>query len=332
MRHVLWAAFFAGSLLAQAPPPSSDPDDPGAPVLKRKGAPERKAPTTELPPLARIPEPLPDSDAPRPVAEGPEEGEAEAEAIRKLDLIQRAQIAAFQFNDSLPNFICDQTTSRYESKTIKPDWKLKDRVELELMYLNGREDYRNIRINGKLLKKGSPEESGSWSLGDFGTTLVDVLSTSTDAKFTKRSTSDRIAGIETAIYDFTVEKANSHWEIRFDGSLKPAYKGTLYIDPQTARVLRIEKQSRRMPTTYAIDTVEMTVEYGWVEIAGQKHLLPVDSVNLACHRDTFNCSKNEIQFKNYRKFGAESSISTTDSSVSFDGAEEVPPPPKKKKP
>jgi len=204
------------------------------------------------------------------------------------------------------------------------------------MYVNGREDYRNIRINGKLLKKGSPEDSGSWSMGDFGTTLADIMSTSTNAAFTKRNGSDNIAGVETAIYDYTVEKANSHWEIRFDGSIKPAYKGTLYIDPQTARVLRIEMQTRNMPSTYAMDKVEMTVEYGWVEIAGQKYLLPLESINLACFRDTFNCTKNEIQFRNYRKFGAESNISTTDSTVSFDGAEEAPDPsktpPKKKKP
>jgi hypothetical protein len=328
--RLIFSVLFATALLAQSPKP--DPDDPGPPVFKRKGAPERRAPSTELPPLARTPEP--DPDTPPPVSEAPGEtsGQQGEASGQQFDLITRARIAAYEFTDQLPNFICDQITGRYESKTIKPSWKLKDKVELELMYVDGREDYRNIRINGKALKKGSPEESGSWSLGDFGTTLADVMSTSTNAAFTKRSGSDSIAGIETILYDFTVEKANSHWEIRFDGSIKPAYKGTLFIDPQTARVLRIEMQTRNMPSTYAMAKVEMTVEYGWVDIAGQKYLLPVDSVNLACFRDWFTCTKNEIQFKNYRRFGAESSISTTDSSVSFDGAEEVPTPPKKKKP
>lgn len=328
MRPIVCALLATAAILAQAPAP--DPDDPGPPVLKRKGAPERKAPPVTLPPLARLPEP--DTGAPPPPAE-----EAAGSARRgELDLITRARIAAYEFTNQLPDFLCDQITSRFESKTIKPSWKLKDKVELELMYVGGKEDYRNIRINGKPLKKGSPEDSGTWSMGDFGTTLADIMSTSTNAAFTKRNGSDNIAGLETAIYDFSVEKANSHWEIRFDGSIRPAYQGTLYIDPQTARVVRIEMQARNLPSTYAMDRVEMTVEYGWVEIAGQKHLLPVESVNLACFRDSFNCTKNEIRFQNYRKFGAESSISTTDSSVSFEGAGEAAgptkPAPKKGKP
>jgi hypothetical protein len=323
--RLTFCVLLAAAAFAQNP--SVDPEDPGPPVLKRKSGGERKAPTTALPPLARVPAAEPDPSAPLPAGEEA----AESAGRENLDLITRARIAAFAFTDQLPNFLCDQITSRYESKTIKPSWKLKDKVELELMYVDGKEDYRNIRINGKPLKKGSPEDSGTWSLGDFGTTLADIMSANTNATFRKRNESDSIAGIEVLLYDFTVEKANSHWEIRFDGSIKPAYSGTLYIDPKTARVLRLEKQARNLPSTYAMDRVEQTVEYGWVEIAGQKHLLPVESVNLACFRDTFHCTKNEIQFKNYRRFGAESSISTTDSSVSFDGEEKAgePPPPQK---
>ncbi len=318
----------AFAVLAQAPK-SADPDDPGPPVLKRGGTTERKAPKTGVPPIARVPEP--DPEAPPPPTEESAAAPAAPEGV-KLDLIQRARMIAFEFTGDLPNFICDQLTARFESKTLKPDWKLKDRVELELMYVNGREDYRNIRINGKALKKGSPEDTGTWSTGDFGTTLIDVLSPSTKAVFKKRTSTDRIAGVDTAIYDYTVERENSHWEIRFAGSIKPAYKGAIWIDPETARVLRIEMQARNIPKTYALDSVEMTVEYGWATIAGVKHLLPADSQNLACFRDTFNCSKNEIQFRNYRKFGAESTISTTDSNISFDGEDkpiEVPAPPKK---
>ncbi|MDX2182223.1 MAG: hypothetical protein SFV18_21705 [Bryobacteraceae bacterium] len=335
MRFALLALWLAQSPMP-APKPA-DPDDPGPPVLKRGGRAPRKDPLPG-PDVSKLPK----EEAPPPSAGPPAGGasapadEASASTVRPQadSLIERAREAAYSFNDGLPNFLCDQLTLRYSSESgRKPNWKLRDRAEVELLYVDGREDYRNPRLNGKAVKKEKVEETGQWSTGDFGTTLVDVFSSSTAAKFTRRAGGETIEDVYTVPYDFTVAKPHSHWRILFDGEILPAYDGTLFIDPVSARVMRIEKQARGLPPTYKIDVVEMTVTYGWVTISGQKHLLPVDSENLSCERGSPNCSKNEIQFRNYRKFAAESSISTTDSTVSFEGAAEPPPPtpPKKKK-
>lgn len=79
-------------------------------------------------------------------------------------------------------------------------------------------------------------------------------------------------------------------------------------------------QARELASDYAMDVVEMNTQYGWITIAGKKYLLPTDSENLSCQRGTFDCSRNQLQYRNYRKYGAESTISTTDSNVSFEGA------------
>lgn len=323
---VLWfsVAALLAALSAQTPQPKPESgEDPGPPVLKRGGNAPRKPPSTG-PDLTTVkPQLPPDPDAPPPAYERPA---TSAGQVRAEDLIERAREASHQYNEGLPNFLCDQLTRRYTSKTLKPEWKLQDRVEVELMYVDGREDYRNVRINGKVLKKGSPEDSGTWSTGDFGTILIDVLSTSTNANFKKRG-SDTIAGASTITYDFTVEKANSHWQIRMGSSIKPAYKGALWIDPETARVMRVEMNTRQLPATYPVDTVEVTTEYGWVTIANQKYLLPLTSQTLSCQRDTFNCTKNDLEYKNYRKFTTESSVSTTDSNITFDEDEKPKPSP-----
>jgi len=193
------------------------------------------------------------------------------------------------------------------------------------MYVGGREDYRNVRVNGKALKSGTPEDTGSWSTGDWGTTLVDILHPATAAVF-KRRGKDKIAGIECDVFDFTVEKANSHWTVRYGKPIKPAYKGAIWIDPQSGRSLRTEMQAVKLPSDYELDWVEQMTEYGWVTIGTDKLLLPVKSENIACWRYTTKCSRNEIEFKNYRKFSAESTISTTESEISFgDKAEEAKP-------
>jgi hypothetical protein len=257
------------------------------------------------------------------------------------ELVERAREAAFEFTEGLPNFLCDQLTTRYTSSTLKPDWRYKDRVEVELVYVNHKEDYRNIRLNGKPAKKGGPEDTGTWSSGEFGTTLVDIFASNTNAKFTLRGPS-QAAGLAAVVYDYTVTQPNSHWDIRFNGTVRPAYRGAVWIDPKSARVLRVEMNTKQLPADYGVDTVESIVDYDWVTLSGYKFLLPVKSQNLACFRGTFNCTKNEIEFRNYRKFQTESQVMQVESGLVLPDEEEskkttppsldpaAPAPPKKK--
>ncbi len=306
----------------QAPEPAPDP---GRPVLRRGGAAQKREPV-------KAPEDRRPAQGPYREVVVDEEGRTEkvlagAPSAGRVDLLERAEEAAFEFDRKLPSFICDQFVNRYESKTLKPKWKLRDRVQLELAYTKGKEEYRNIRINGKRLKKGSPEDSGSWSTGDFGSTLVSVFSSTHPEDFRLRGDSEA-SGLKAKIYDFFVPKERSQWTIRYGYAVKPAHEGSLWIDPESARVLRIEMSSRRLPANYDIDKVEMTVDYGWVDIAGTKWLLPVRSENLACYRGTFTCTRNEIEFKNYRKFEVESQVLQVESEITFPEADGGKPKPK----
>lgn len=327
MRWLTYSAL-ALSLGAQEPAPGPRPEgDPGRPVLRRGG------PSTKREPATSSPKPTmsganPESD---PAAEATATPPSEATPTAKqptapkddaeLPLIERARAAAYEFDNTLPNFICDELVMRHQSERRIPDWKYQDRVEVELLYVDGKEDYRNIRRNGKPLKKGSPEDSGSWSTGEFGTVLADIFSSATNAQF-KRKGASAATGMPAEVYEYSVAQPNSHWQIRFGRTVKPAYSGSLWIDPKTARVLRIEMGTKKLPADYEIDTVESVVDYSWVTISGNKYLLPVKSQNLACVRGTFNCTKNEIEFRNYRKFTAESQVLQVESEITF---EEEPP-------
>ncbi len=342
---------------AQTHPPKPDPDDPGPPVVKRGPNAPRKTPVSkgpniisgnesgsEIGPEQKIDPNIPEPKDPPAGKRNPAfDISASVPRTRANDpLIDRAAESSADYDSTLPNFICDEGVNRMMSNAKPPKWKKEDRVDVEVMYVDRHEDYRNIRINGKPLKAGTrPEDTGSWSRGDWGTVLVDVLHPATDAAFVKRG-KDKIAGIDCVVFDFTVEKPNSHWQVQYTTMIQPAYKGAIWIDPITARVLRIEMQGRRLPQTYELDAVELMVEYGWVTIKGEKYLLPTKSENLACWRYTTRCSMNELEFKNYRRFTTESSISTTESEISFGdkegdkGKEPAKPaptkPPAKKKP
>ena len=111
------------------------------------------------------------------------------------------------------------------------------------------------------------------------------------------------------VYDFKVQRENSHWMLH-DGSkdVVAAYQGSVWIDPNTARVLRIEIQARDLPSDFRMDQVETAVDYSDVKIGETSVLLPVHAETLGCERGTSDCSHNTIDFRNYHEFKSETKI------------------------
>lgn len=280
------------------PPPIREADDQGPPELKR-GKPARRST-----PAASAPEPVLTADARR-----AEPAALPKPVVTKPDLlIVRAREAAGTYGESLPNYIAQQFTARFVSVTHTPSWQPQDVVSAEVIYENGRERYRNLAVNGKGTKKSMEELGGAWSTGEFGTVLLDLFSPATAADFRRRQDAS-IAGRPAVVYDFTVNQPHSHWIVKVPSqSVRPAYAGTIWVDKDTAHVLRIEMQARRMPSAFPLDTVESAVDYQFVRIAAREYLLPVRAETLSCIRGTNNCSKNQIDFRNYHKYVGESTI------------------------
>jgi hypothetical protein len=224
-------------------------------------------------------------------------------------MINDARDAASVFTAGLPNFLVEQVTTRYQGGGYPTSWHARDVVTCDVASVNGKEDYRNVRINGRPTS-GKPEDSGSWSTGEFTITLEDILAYSTDAAFAKRG-EDRVAGRPAVVFNMSVQKPNSHWTLidTAGRQYSPAYKGSLWIDKESRRVLRIEQIAQGMPRDFTYDRAESVLEYGFVNIDNKSYLLPVRAENLACETGTRNCSRNVIEFRNYRKFGADSSVS-----------------------
>jgi hypothetical protein len=198
--------------------------------------------------------------------------------------------------------------ARFMSSTRPVDWRALDIVSTEVVYQAGKETYRDIQINGKPVHKPIEQIGGSWSTGEFASVLLDVFARSTAADFRSRG-DDTIAGTRARVYNFTVQQPNSHWTVQAPSqSIRPAYRGAIWIDPQTGRVMRIEMGARSLPAEFPLDTVESSVDYGTVRLGSGEYLLPVRAETLSCQRGTSNCSRNTIDFRNYHRFEADSSV------------------------
>jgi hypothetical protein len=222
-------------------------------------------------------------------------------------LLARARESVNDFTEVLPNYMAKQVTTRFVGNGKADRWQPQDNFTADLVYQDGKESYTNVMLNGKAAK-GKIEQTGAWSRGEFGTTLRDIFSPATNATFRPRGNAT-IANRKAKYYDFSVEQENSHWQIGVPGQTYfPSYRGSLWIDVETARVLRVEMQGRRIPETFPVDTVETAIDFDFVKIGGGSYLVPVHSEALSCLRTSNTCSKNVIDFRNYRKFGAQSEL------------------------
>lgn len=229
-------------------------------------------------------------------------------AVPVDDVIAAARDAADSFTAEMPDFLVKQATTRYLANTVPPRWAATDVVTADVRCVDGKEEYTNILVNGQPSSRPI-EKTGAWSTGEFVTTLQDLFSPYTAAAFVRHG-EETIAGRDAFVYDFTVPQSGSHWVLVSPQGFReaPPYTGRVWIDKERRRVLRVEQRTSKISLKMPYSSAESSLDYGFVNIEGKNYLLPVHSENMACMRGNANCMRNEIDFRNYRKFAAESNV------------------------
>lgn len=250
-------------------------------------------------------------NAGRPQMSDPEVDEAAQRKARdgetsRMPLLEQARQHAVEFAEELPNFIVTQLVSRYVRTPENKDWQLVDKLEIELTYRSGKgEEFKLLRINGKPTAQSYKDISGSTSTGEFGSMLAALFSQDSKAEF-KEIKRDTLHGRPAVVFDFKIKKVNSRSTISDSTSKKSivaGYSGSVWIDTQGARTLRIE-ETHEIPAGFPVSLSENAVEYDWVTIGGERYLLPVRAELLMGLDDEKVYTRNVIEFSGYRKFEA----------------------------
>jgi hypothetical protein len=110
-----------------------------------------------------------------------------------------------------------------------------------------------------------------------------------------------------AVYGYVVDVAFSHYHlVAGSGSHTHqaivGYHGVLEVDGETGEVLHFTYAADRLPK----DLMLTTVDYAFSDVGGQDYLLPARSV--AELRGSGVTANNEIVFRDYPKFAADSAI------------------------
>jgi len=282
-------------------------DLPSAAAATEPEAEEVKRPALRRGRPAAEPKPAP---APKPIpAAEPRPATPPASTESDDPVIKKAREATAEFSGMLPSFTTKQLTTRYVQEDARKGWQALDVVTADLVYANGKEDYRNIKVGNKPTTKPMDQISGTRSTGEFGSLLDEIMDPATATVF-RRLGQDTLNGRAAFKYRFEVTRERSRFRIDAPSEMYyTAYRGSIWIDKDTSRILRVEQEASGLPKLFPFDKMEVTVSYDFVRLDVSKlFLLPVESEALDCQRGSTICSKNHTEFRNYTKFDAESNI------------------------
>jgi hypothetical protein len=214
-----------------------------------------------------------------------------------------------------PNFICDQTTERYQPFTnayLHSIMRLSSVITSTVTYLGGQESYSNVKIDGKPTSANMMDIGGMNSEGEFATVLRNLFEPGSKVQFSfVRETT--LGSKHALVFDFHVARENSHWLIVAGKQVAtPAYHGRLWVSKSPSHIMRIEQEAE-FERTFPYVSHTLTIDYADVKL-GDRGLftLPKRSNVFAClRRSSEKCLRNEIRFEHCRKFTVKSRMLPT---------------------
>lgn len=209
---------------------------------------------------------------------------------------------------NLPNFMCDQITYQFEAGRKPKHWHKGDVLTSKLVFNQGREQRTLVLVNNKPIQRSLHAwRAPLTSEGEFGMLIETVFGPSSAAQFSW-SRWDAVDGSTVAVFDYSIDRAHSTLSLSLSDLAKAivAYHGSVYADPATGVIRQISNAADDIPPEVRTRSIGTVIEYGNVDIAGQKYFLPVSAV-VTLATESGNV-RNEIQFRDYRKFEADSHI------------------------
>jgi hypothetical protein len=208
----------------------------------------------------------------------------------------------------LPNFLCTQVMQRSENRG--EGWHPKDVLTVQLSYVDKVERYKLSAVNGRATKVTYRDMRGATSEGEFGSLLAEVF-TPGNAKF-RWVRESVIRDRAVYVFSYSVDEAKSQYRLLYgdtkirNSQIVAAHHGFVYIDRQTGDILRLT-QVADLPASFPIRNSVRTLDYAFSDVGGARYLLPLRAVTEL--GTTAVQTRNEVDFRDYRRFSADSSIS-----------------------
>jgi hypothetical protein len=236
-----------------------------------------------------------------------------------FELLERTRQTTLGAAETMPDYLVNQRITRSRAFGQSKNWTPYDRLSIAVSYRQGAgEDYKLLTVNGMPVTQDQSYNmklGGTISMGEYVSALKELFSPESRAEFQAVDT-DTLRGRRTIVYEYVVKKEFSHQSLGWGsgGSVMQqtiaGYRGRIWVDRETNRVLRLEDVSNDIDPGFPITAASKIIDYEWVTIVDVPHLLPSQAtVELTAHdRGQTEQTRNQILFRGYRKFGAEVKI------------------------
>ncbi|HLG94963.1 MAG TPA: hypothetical protein VKX49_01495 [Bryobacteraceae bacterium] len=270
---------------------------------------------------ANLPQPAP--AAPKVVyVPPPAPSSAEQEKI-----LSETRDYVMNYTKNLPNFICVQVTRRFIDPSGKGTaFHNTDTITAKLTYDGQHEDYDIVLKNNQPVTNVKMEQlGGTTSSGEFGTMMKEIFDPESHAKFEWDHWAT-LRGRRAYVFAYEIAQEFSKYHVEETDTkqeLVPAYRGLVYIDRDTNMVTKVTLNPYNVPPDFPIQEIHVSLDYDFAKIADATYLLPLKAVLTS--RAARVATKNEIEFRLYRKFETGSTIKfDTPEPLSDDQTQEKP--------
>lgn len=240
-------------------------------------------------------------------------------------VLQEVREYAENYTKSLPDFICTQVTRRYVDPSGLEFWQMQDTLTARLSYFDQKEDYKLILVNNTMTSQSYESLGGATSTGEFGSLLRELFAKSSQARFRWERWAT-LRGRRTHVFAYRVAQPNSQWRIDYERRMQiiAGYHGLLYVDKDTNTVVRVTLIAEDIPPSFPITEASTVLDYDFTKISDREYLLPLRAV--VRMRSGKLLTRNAVEFRMYRKFAAEATITfDTPEPLPEDQVQEQPP-------
>jgi hypothetical protein len=255
------------------------------------------------------------------------------DSIEQAKIIDEARAYVMNYTKQLPNFICVEVVRRdVDTSGTGRNWRHMDTDTIKVSYFEHHEDYQVVLVNNSPVTNMKMEQlGGTISQGEFGSMMKEIFEPSTETRFAWERWAT-LRGRRTYVFAYDVEQSRSKYRVSVEKTLEivPAYRGLVYIDRDTKMVTKVTLVPYDMPAGFPIREIHSSLDYDFEKIGDSEYMLPLKAV-VTSSRTNNILTKNDIEFRLYRKFGTETTIKfDTPDALPDDKIKEKPPEEKKK--
>ncbi len=247
------------------------------------------------------------------------------DSVHQQQILDLMKQYALTYAQSLPNYICVRVDRRYVDPHGGDSYRSLGTVLAKVSYVEGQEHYKVYSVANKIVDSdmGGIGGGGARSSGEFAGMMRSLFEPKSQAEFGWDHWA-KLRGRTMAVFNYFIDSGHSSYSISYgegredDQRIITAYKGLVYADPNTGEIDRITFNAVDVPSSFPVRTAHELVDYDLVNIGDQEQaVLPLRAL---LKMSTINqTSKNDIEFRNYHKYGSNSVIT-------YDTDPNAPPP------